>query len=77
MPELQIFNSMQAALDAGFHQYDRTRDGYLVRKMVDGQWQMAIVKLVNYPQLQELPDSSQIHYSVERATPPREAEDYR
>lgn len=44
MAGLLVFPSMEKAVEAGFHMYDRCADGrYLVRKRGDSGWMLAIV----------------------------------
>jgi hypothetical protein len=43
MSGLVVFNSLPEAIRAGFQIYDRTRDGYLVRRRTPGGWAMAVV----------------------------------
>ena len=43
MAGLMVFNSLTDALRAGFHIYDRTQDGYLVRTRTVQGWAMAVV----------------------------------
>jgi hypothetical protein len=43
MAGLTIFKSLADALNAGYHVYDRTSDGYLVRTRTAGGWALAIV----------------------------------
>jgi hypothetical protein len=42
---LRVFRSLKEALAEGFQVYDRTPTGYLVRAMIGGRWQLAIVDL--------------------------------
>lgn len=37
------FPSLQAAIEAGFHFYDKTHEGYLVRKITPKGWILARV----------------------------------
>lgn len=39
-----LFSSLAAALRAGFHVYDRTAEGYLVRQRTQGGWAIALVR---------------------------------
>jgi hypothetical protein len=39
-----IFKSLVDAVRAGFHVYDRTADGYLVRIRTSNGWATALVK---------------------------------
>ena len=41
---MQIFRSIGEAIRAGFVVYDRTPSGFVVRILVDGRWQMALVE---------------------------------
>jgi hypothetical protein len=41
---LLVFRSIGEALRAGFHIYDRTPTGYIVRCNAGGRWQMALVE---------------------------------
>ena len=43
MSGLMIFSSVTEALRAGYHVYDRTADGYLVRIQTRNGWAMALV----------------------------------
>ena len=43
MAGLVVFHSVAEALAAGFQIYDRTPDGYLVRKSTEQGWAMALV----------------------------------
>jgi hypothetical protein len=43
MVGIMVFESVSAALRAGFQIYDRTPDGYLVRKRTVNGWAMALV----------------------------------
>lgn len=40
-----IFRSVTDALQAGYHIYDRTRTGYLVRIKTERGWALALVEL--------------------------------
>jgi hypothetical protein len=42
---MTVFSSLTAALDAGFHVYDRTENGYLVRTRTTHGWVLALVDL--------------------------------
>lgn len=42
---IRIFKSLEEAQAAGFAIFDRTPDGYLVRKAADGHFALAFVKL--------------------------------
>ena len=42
-----IFRSVAAALQAGYHVYDRTETGYLVRMKTERGWALALVELVS------------------------------
>lgn len=42
-----IFRSVAEALRAGYHVYDRTQTGYLVRIMTQGGWALALVELTS------------------------------
>lgn len=39
-----VFRSIEAALAAGFQVFDRTSDGYLVRKTISGRYHLALVE---------------------------------
>jgi len=39
-----IFKSMSEAVSSGFQFFDRTKEGYLVRKMTSGGWALAIAR---------------------------------
>jgi len=45
MPGITVFKSLAEALNAGFHVYDRTEGGYLVRTRTATGWAMAIVRM--------------------------------
>lgn len=45
MQGIHVFRSLEDALAAGYHLYDRTSHGYLVRINVDGRWRIALVDL--------------------------------
>jgi hypothetical protein len=45
MPGLMIFDSLAAAIRAGFQIHDRTPTGYLVRKHTSAGWAMALVEV--------------------------------
>ena len=45
MPGLMIFESLAAAIRAGFQVCDRTPTGYLVRKRTSAGWAMARVEV--------------------------------
>jgi hypothetical protein len=40
-----IFHSISEALHAGYHVYDRTQTGYLVRIKTERGWALALVEL--------------------------------
>jgi hypothetical protein len=42
---MTVFSSLTAALHAGFHVYDRTENGYLVRTRTTHGWALALVDL--------------------------------
>lgn len=42
MQGILFFKSMGEALSSGFQFFDRTKDGYLVRKMTSRGWALAI-----------------------------------
>jgi hypothetical protein len=44
---VRVFNTLQEALREGYHVYDRTQDGYVVRIRVQdkGEWALAFVRL--------------------------------
>jgi hypothetical protein len=44
MRGLLVFNSLAEALRAGFHLYERTDRGYLVRARTAGGWALAFAK---------------------------------
>jgi hypothetical protein len=44
MQGLLVFDSLAEALRAGFHVYDRTGNGYLVRTRTAGGWALALAK---------------------------------
>lgn len=41
-----IFRSVADALQAGYHVYDRTTTGYLVRIKTERGWALALVELI-------------------------------
>jgi hypothetical protein len=43
MPGIMVFKTLADALRAGYHVYDRTDHGYLVRTRTASGWAMAIV----------------------------------
>jgi|GEM_PF-405588 len=43
MPGIMVFKTLADALRAGYHVYDRTDHGYLVRTRTAAGWAMAIV----------------------------------
>jgi hypothetical protein len=43
MPGIQVFKTLADALRAGYHVYDRTEHGYLVRTRTASGWAMAVV----------------------------------
>jgi hypothetical protein len=45
MPGLLVFTTLRAALNAGYHVFDRTDNGYLVRTRTAAGWAMALVVL--------------------------------
>ena len=45
MPGILTFSSLNSALRAGFHVWDRTSDGYLVRTRTTGGWALALVRV--------------------------------
>jgi hypothetical protein len=47
MAGITIFSSVSEALRAGFHIYDRTNSGYLVRTRTARGWALAVVNVVN------------------------------
>lgn len=44
MQGITIFKTMSEALSSGFQYFDRTKDGYLVRKMTSRGWALAIAR---------------------------------
>jgi hypothetical protein len=44
MQGLTIFPSLTEALNAGFHVYDRTSTGYLMRLRTSAGWALALVE---------------------------------
>jgi len=44
MQGIMIFKSISEALSSGFQYFDRTKDGYLVRKMTSRGWALAIAR---------------------------------
>jgi hypothetical protein len=47
MAGILVFSSVNEALRAGFHVYDRTDYGYLVRSRTARGWALAIVDVVS------------------------------
>jgi len=45
MPGIVTFNSITAAIKAGYQLYDKTPEGYLVRTRLDSGWALAVVKV--------------------------------
>lgn len=43
MPGVVVFRSLREALNAGYHVYDRTEGGILVRTRTQHGWAMAMV----------------------------------
>jgi hypothetical protein len=43
MPDILTFKTLAEALRAGFHVFDRTEHGYLVRTRTASGWEMALV----------------------------------
>jgi hypothetical protein len=43
MAGLVVFSTLAEAIRMGFEIYDRTTDGYIVRKQTNGGWALAIV----------------------------------
>jgi hypothetical protein len=46
MSGLVVFTTLRAALNAGYHVYERTDRGYLARLRTDGGWALALVECV-------------------------------
>ncbi len=44
MQGIMVFKSMLEAVSSGFQYFDRTKDGYLVRKMTPAGWALAIAR---------------------------------
>lgn len=44
MSGLIVFDSLSAALRAGYHVYDRSEHGYVVRTLTDAGYAMALVR---------------------------------
>jgi hypothetical protein len=44
MSGLVVFTSLRAALNAGYHVYERNERGYLARLRTDGGWALALVE---------------------------------
>lgn len=44
MQGLTTFPTLSAAINAGYHVYDRTPKGYLMRTRTSGGWALAIVE---------------------------------
>ncbi len=47
MPGIVVFHSLRDALTAGYHVYDRTEGGFLVRTRTRAGWAMAMVVCSN------------------------------
>lgn len=43
MNGVQVFRSVKAALDAGYHIYGKTDDGYLARMRTEKGWALALI----------------------------------
>lgn len=43
---MQAFRSLSEALRQGFEVYDKTANGYIVRKRMNSQWALALVELI-------------------------------
>ncbi len=46
MSGLVVFTSLRAALNAGYHVYERNERGYLARLRTDGGWAIALVECI-------------------------------
>ncbi len=46
MAGILTFDSLTAALRAGYHVYDRTPEGYVVRTRLERGWALALVRCV-------------------------------
>ncbi len=44
MQGLTVFPTLSAAISAGYHVYDRTRKGYLMRTQTSAGWALALVE---------------------------------
>jgi hypothetical protein len=44
MQGLLVFNTITEAFESGFQFFDRTKDGYLVRKMTPRGWALALAR---------------------------------
>jgi hypothetical protein len=65
MAGLLVFRRLADALHEGYAVYDRTQDGYLVRKRVNDLWALAIVDCTGKSNaLAEHVDSAQIDYGI-------------
>jgi hypothetical protein len=66
MAGLRVFRTVQQAIMAGYQCYDRTREGWVVRRRdPEGLWEMALV-LVDRPYPLDLPDEGTVHFRFER-----------
>ncbi len=45
MAGIQVFSSLAQAQHAGFEFYDRTAEGFIVRRRINDRWAMAVVVL--------------------------------
>lgn len=46
MPGIRVFDTLQEALREGYHVYERSQDGYVVRiRLRNGGWALAFVLL--------------------------------
>ena len=46
MSGLVVFTTLRAALNAGYHVYERTERGYLARLRTEGGWALALVECI-------------------------------
>ena len=47
MPGVRVYRALSDALKDGFQVYDRTTEGYLVRRRNGGLWELALVELLH------------------------------
>jgi hypothetical protein len=66
MAGLRVFRTIEQAILAGYVLYDKTREGYVVRRRdPEGLWEMALV-LIERPYPHDLPDSGTVKFCLDR-----------